>query len=352
MSERILTKRRRLLAAASAVPILSAFAPARAQAPQDVVLTNVSYDPTRELYKAINHAFARQWQASTGQKVTVRVSHGGSGKQARSVIDGLEADVVTLALAGDIDAIARESKRLPENWQSRLPNNSSPYTSTIVFVVRKGNPKGIKDWPDLARQGVSVVTPNPKTSGGARWNYLAAWAYELDRAKGDQVAARKFVEAIYRNVPVLDSGARGSTTTFAQRAVGDVFISWENEAFLILQEFGADKFEIVVPQFSILAEPPVALVDAVADKRGTRKVAQAYLDFLYSPAAQKIIAHNFYRPSKPEAADPADLSRFPKIKLVTIDQVFGGWAKAQTEHFADNGQFDQIYKPSGKAVVR
>jgi len=352
MSERILTKRRRLLAAASAVPILSAFASARAQAPQDVVLTNVSYDPTRELYKAINDAFAKQWQSSTGQKVTVRASHGGSGKQARSVIDGLDADVVTLALAGDIDAIARESKRLPNNWQSRLPNNSSPYTSTIVFVVRKGNPKGIKDWPDLARQGVSVVTPNPKTSGGARWNYLAAWAYELDRTKGDQAAARKFVEAIYRNVPVLDSGARGSTTTFAQRAVGDVAISWENEAFLILQEFGPDKFEIVVPPFSILAEPPVALVDAIVDKRGTRKVAQAYLDFLYSPAVQKIIAHNFYRPSKPEAADPADLARFPKIKLVTIDQVFGGWTKAQAEHFADNGQFDQIYKPSGKAVVR
>lgn len=350
MSERILTKRRRLLAAASAVPILSAFASARAQAPQDVVLTNVSYDPTRELYKAINEAFAKQWQAGTGQKVTVRASHGGSGKQARSVIDGLEADIVTLALAGDIDAIARESKRLPADWQTRLPNNSSPYTSTIVFVVRKGNPKAIKDWPDLARQGVSVVTPNPKTSGGARWNYLAAWAYELDRTKGDQAAARKFVEAIYRNVPVLDSGARGSTTTFAQRAVGDVAISWENEAFLILQEFGVDKFEIVVPPFSILAEPPVALVDVVVDKRGTRKVAQAYLDFLYSPAAQKIIAANFYRPFKPDAADPADLARFPKIKLVTIDQVFGGWTKAQTEHFADGGQFDQIYKPGAKAM--
>ena len=355
MSERILTNRRRLLAAASAGPILSAFASARAQGPQDVVLTNVSYDPTRDLYKAINEAFARQWQTSTGQKVTIRASHGGSGKQARSVIDGLEADVVTLALAGDIDAIARESRRLPADWQSRLPNNSSPYTSTIVFVVRKGNPKSIKDWPDLARQGVSVVTPNPKTSGGARWNYLAAWAYELDRTSkdkpgGDQAAARRLVEAIYRNVPVLDSGARGSTTTFAQRAVGDVFISWENEAFLILQEFGADKFEVVVPQFSILAEPPVALVDAVVDKRGTRKVAQAYLDFLYSPAAQKIIARNFYRPSKPDAADPADLARFPKLELVTIDQVFGGWTKAQAEHFADGGLFDQIYKPAAKAT--
>jgi sulfate/thiosulfate-binding protein len=350
MAERILTRRRRLLAAASAIPILSTFASPRAQSPQEVILTNVSYDPTRELYKAINEAFARQWQASTGQKVTVRMSHGGSGKQARSVIDGLEADVVTLALAGDIDAIARESKRLPADWQARLPSNASPYTSTIVFVVRKGNPKAIKDWPDLARQGVSVVTPNPKTSGGARWNYLAAWAHELDRSGGDKTAARKFVEAIYRNVPVLDSGARGSTTTFAQRAVGDVAISWENEAFLILQEFGADKFEIVVPPFSILAEPPVALVDAVVDRRGTRKVAQAYLDFLYSPGAQKIIARNFYRPSKPDAADPADLARFPKLKLVTIDQVFGGWTKAQAEHFADGGLFDQIYKPMGKAT--
>ena len=322
-----------------------------AQTPKEVVLTNVSYDPTRELYRALNDAFARQWQASTGQKVTIRTSHGGSGKQARSVIDGLEADVVTLALAGDIDAIARESKRLPENWQSRLPNNASPYTSTIVFVVRKGNPKAIKDWPDLARYGVSVVTPNPKTSGGARWNYLAAWAYELDRTKGDQAAARKFVEAIYRNVPVLDSGARGSTTTFAQRAVGDVLVAWENEAFLTLREFGADKFEIVVPSFSILDEPPVSLVDAVVDRRGTRKVAAAYLDFLYTPAAQKIIAKNFYRPSRPDSADPADLARFPKIRLVTVDQAFGGWAKAQAEHFAEGGTFDRIYKPA-KPVTR
>ncbi|HSS85380.1 MAG TPA: sulfate ABC transporter substrate-binding protein [Reyranella sp.] len=324
----------------------------RAQTPREVVLTNVSYDPTRELYRALNDAFAKEWQASTGQKVTIRTSHGGSGKQARSVIDGLEADVVTLALAGDIDAIARESKRLPENWQSRLPNNASPYTSTIVFVVRKGNPKGIKDWPDLVKSDVSVVTPNPKTSGGARWNYLAAWAYELDRTKGDQAAARKFVEAIYRNVPVLDSGARGSTTTFAQRAVGDVLVAWENEAFLALQEFGADKFEIVVPDFSILAEPPVSLVDQVVDKRGTRKVAEAYLDFLYTPAAQKIIAKNFYRPSKPDSADPADLARFPKIRLVTVDQAFGGWAKAQADHFAEGGTFDQIYKPGAKPVTR
>jgi len=334
-----------LIAAAITLGIMTTVVAVRAQTQQEVVLTNVSYDPTRELYRALNDAFAKQWQASAGQKVTIRTSHGGSGKQARSVIDGLEADVVTLALAGDIDAIARESKRLPENWQSRLPNNASPYTSTIVFVVRKGNPKAIKDWSDLAKAGVSVVTPNPKTSGGARWNYLAAWAYELDRTKGDQSAARKFVEAIFRNVPVLDSGARGSTTTFAQRAVGDVFISWEKEAFLILQEFGADKFEVVVPPFSILAEPPVSLVDVVVDKRGTRKVAEAYLNYLYTPAAQKIIAHNFYRPSKPEGVDPADLARFPKIKLVTIDEVFGGWAKAQGDHFAEGAVFDQIYRP-------
>jgi sulfate/thiosulfate-binding protein len=348
-----MSNRRSFLSAlAIAAGIMGAAAVARAQTPPDVVLTNVSYDPTRELYRALNDAFARQWQASTGQKVTIRTSHGGSGKQARSVIDGLEADVVTLALAGDIDAIARESKRLPANWQSRLPNNASPYTSTIVFVVRKGNPKAIKDWPDLAKEGVSVVTPNPKTSGGARWNYLAAWTYELDRTKGDAAAARKFVEAIYRNVPVLDSGARGSTTTFAQRAVGDVLVAWENEAFLALQEFGADKFEIVVPSFSILTEPPVSLVDQVVDKRGTRKVAEAYLDFLYTPAAQKIIAKNFYRPSKPEAADPADLARFPKIRLVTVEQAFGGWTKAQAEHFADGGTFDQIYKPGGKPVTR
>jgi len=341
-----------LIALASAAGVASATAAARAQGPPEVVLTNVSYDPTRELYRALNDAFAKEWQASTGQKVTIRTSHGGSGKQARSVIDGLEADVVTLALAGDIDAIARESRRLPANWQSRLPNNASPYTSTIVFVVRKGNPKAIRDWPDLARDGVSVVTPNPKTSGGARWNYLAAWAYELDRSTNDQAAARKFVEAIYRNVPVLDSGARGSTTTFAQRAVGDVLVAWENEAFLALQEFGADKFEIVVPAVSILAEPPVSLVDAVVDKRGTRKVAEAYLDFLYTPAAQKIIAKNFYRPSKPDSADPADLARFPGIRLVTVDQAFGGWAKAQAEHFAEGGTFDQIYKPGGRPATR
>ena len=340
--------RRTLLAAGTALGVSTAW-PSLGQTPPPVVLTNVSYDPTRELYRAINDAFASEWQRSAGQKVTIRTSHGGSGRQARSVIDGLEADVVTLALAGDIDAIARDSKRMPENWQARLPNNSCPYTSTIVFVVRKGNPKAIKEWPDLAKPGVSVITPNPKTSGGARWNYLAAWADELERTKGDEAAARKLVEGIFRNVPVLDSGARGSTTTFAQRAVGDVLISWENEAFLVLQEFGADKFDIVVPSLSILAEPPVAVVDAVVEKRGTRKLAEAYLEFLYSPAGQKLIAKNFYRPFRPQDADPADLARFPKIKLVTIDQVFGGWKKAQAEHFSDGGIFDQIYKPAGKA---
>jgi sulfate/thiosulfate-binding protein len=340
-----MTSRRNILAAGAALATLAATGMAHGQAPA-IVLTNVSYDPTRELYRALDEAFAKEWQDKHNQKVTIRVSNGGSGKQARSVIDGLEADVVTLALAGDIDAIARESKRIPENWQTRLPNNSAPYTSTIVFVVRKGNPKGIRDWPDLARPGVSVMTPNPKTSGGARWNYLAAWAYELDRTKGDQAAAQKFVEAIYRNVPVLDSGARGTTTTFAQRGMGDVLINWENEAFLILKEFGADKFEIVIPPFSILAEPPVSLVDAVVDKRGTRAVAQAYLEFLYTPTAQRIIAQNYYRPLHPENADPADIARFPKIRLVTIDQVFGGWAKAQPLHFGDGGLFDQIYKPA------
>ncbi len=320
---------------------------ARGQAaPPPVNLVNVSYDPTRELYRAINEAFARQWREKTGQQVTIRASHGGSGRQARSVIDGLDADVVTLALAGDIDAIAEHSRRLPANWQTRLPNNSSPYTSTIVFIVRKGNPKGVRDWADLARPGVGVVTPNPKTSGGARWNYLAAWAYELDRTNNDAAAAKRFVEAIYRNVSVLDTGARGSLTTFAQRNVGDVFISWENEAHLALKEFGEDKFEIVFPSLSILAEPPVAIVDQVVDRRGTRAVAQAYLDFLYSPEAQRIIAHNFYRPNLPQHADAADLARFPQIRLVTIDGVFGGWTKAQAEHFADGGVFDQIHRPS------
>jgi len=342
--------RRFLVGSAAALGLSSGSAATRAQTPAPVVLTNVSYDPTRELYRALNDDFAKAWLASTGQKVTIRTSHGGSGKQARSVIDGLEADVVTLALAGDIDAIARESGKLPADWQKRLPNNSAPYTSTIVFVVRKGNPKGIKDWPDLARPGIGVVTPNPKTSGGARWNYLAAWAFELDRTKGDETAARTFVQSIYRNVSVLDSGARGATTTFTQRGIGDVLIAWENDAFLALQEFGADKFDIVVLPFSILAEPPVALVDGVVDKRGTRKVAEAYLQYLFTPPAQKIIAANYYRPFKPEAATSEDLARFPKIRLVTVDQVFGGWAKAQPTHFDDGGVFDQIYRPGGPAT--
>jgi sulfate/thiosulfate transport system substrate-binding protein len=309
-------------------------------------LLNVSYDPTRELYKAINTAFAKDYKAKTGEDVTIKQSHGGSGKQARSVIDGLDADVVTLALSADIDSIAKATNKLPATWQSRLPNNSSPYTSTIVFLVREGNPKGIKDWGDLAKPGIEVVTPNPKTSGGARWNYLAAWGYAAKAFGGDDAKIRDFVAKIYRNVPVLDTGARGSTVTFAQRGIGDVLIAWENEAFLSLDEFGADKFDIVVPPLSILAEPPVALVDGNVDAKGTRKAAEAYLAFLYTPEAQKIIAKNFYRPLDEKAADPADLARFPKIELLKIDDpIFGGWAKAQPTHFADGGVFDQIYKP-------
>jgi sulfate adenylyltransferase subunit 1 len=306
-------------------------------------LLNVSYDPTRELYREINRAFAEDWKSSGGGTVTIRTSHGGSGRQARSVIDGLNADVVTLALAADIDEIARLTKKIPEDWQKRLPNNSSPYTSTIVFVVRKGNPKGVKDWDDLVKPGIQVITPNPKTSGGARWNYLAAWGYALDKWK-DEAKAKDFVAALYKNVPVLDTGARGSTTTFAQRGVGDVFISWENEAFLALKEFGEDRFEIVVPSLSILAEPPVALVDGNVDAKGTRKVAQAYLEFLYTPKAQAIIAKHFYRPMKTESAAKEDLERLPKLRLITVDDVFGGWAKAQKTHFDDGGVFDAIIK--------
>jgi sulfate transport system substrate-binding protein len=310
----------------------------------EVTLLNVSYDPTRELYAEFNAAFAREWQKKSGDTVTVQQSHGGSGKQARAVIDGLEADVVTLALAGDIDAIAEKAKLIPADWQKRLPHNSSPYTSTIVFLVRKGNPKGIKDWNDLVRPGVSVITPNPKTSGGARWNYLAAWGYALKQNKGDEAKAKEFVTALLKNVPVLDSGARGSTTTFVQRGLGDVFISWENEAFLAIKEFGADKFEIVAPSLSILAEPPVTVVDKVVDKRGTRKVAEAYLNYLYSPEGQEIAGRNFYRP-RLEAAAKKYEKQFPKINLFTIDQVFGGWKKAQQAHFNDGGVFDQIYQP-------
>ena len=309
-------------------------------------LLNVSYDPTRELYKAINESFIADWKARSGEMLTIRQSHGGSGKQARSVIDGLDADVVTLALAADIDAIATQAKSLPANWQSRLPNNACPFTSTIVLLVRKGNPKGIKDWNDLARPGVSVVTPNPKTSGGARWNYLAAWGYAARKFENDPAKVTAFVAAIYRNAPVLDSGARGATTSFAQRGLGDVLIAWENEAHLALQEFGAGKFEIVTPSISIKAEPPVALIDKVVDAKKSRKQAEAYLDYLYSPAAQKIAARSSYRPSKPEAADKADLDRLLPLNLLSIDdEVFGGWTKAQTTHFADNGVFDQIYQP-------
>lgn len=310
----------------------------------DVTLLNVSYDPTRELYKDYNDVFAAYWKAKTGDNVTVQQSHGGSGKQSRSVIDGLKADVVTLALAYDIDLISDKGKFVPSDWQKRLPNNSAPYTSTIVFVVKKGNPKAIKDWDDLAKAGVAVITPNPKTSGGARWNYLAAWGYALQKNGGDAAKAQEFVGKVYKNAPVLDSGARGSTVTFAQRGLGDVLITWENEAYLALQEFGADKFEIVAPSVSILAEPPVAVVDTVVAARGTKAVATEYLNHLYSPEGQKIIAKHYYRPRSAEALAAAPV-KFPDIKLFTIDEVFGGWTKAQSTHFNDGGVFDKIYQP-------
>jgi sulfate transport system substrate-binding protein len=307
-----------------------------------VTLMNVSYDPTRELYQDYNAAFARYWKAKTGQDVIVKQSHGGSGKQARAVIDGLPADVVTLGLAYDIDAISANGGLLPGNWQSRLPNNSTPFTSTIVFLVRKGNPHHIKDWNDLVRPGLAVITPNPKTSGGARWNYLAAWGYALHQNKNDQAKARQFVTQLYKNVPVLDSGARGSTTTFVQRGMGDVLIAWENEAFLAVKELGKDKLEVVVPSYSILAEPPVSVVDKVANKHGTTEVAKAYLEYLYSDTAQEIAAHHFYRPRSKAIADKY-AAQFPKLNLFTINDVFGGWQNAQKTHFADGGIFDQIY---------
>lgn len=313
------------------------------KASADVTLLNVSYDPTRELYQEFNASFAKQWQAKTGEKVTVKQSHGGSGKQGRAVIDGLEADVVTLALAYDIDEIHEKAKLLPKNWQSRLPHNSAPYTSTIVFLVRKGNPKGVRDWDDLVKPGVSVITPNPKTSGGARWNYLAAWAFALKKNGNDEEKAKEFVTKLYKNVPVLDSGARGSTTTFVQRGIGDVFLSWENEAFLAVNELGKDKFEIVVPSLSILAEPPVSVVDKVADRRRTRKAAQAYLEYLYTPEGQEIAAKHYYRP-RLESVAAKYAHRFPKVRLVTIDEVFGGWQKAQKKHFADGGVYDRIFQ--------
>ena len=311
----------------------------------EINLLNVSYDPTREFYKVYNAEFERYWLEKAGVKVTVTQSHGGAGKQARAVIDGLEADVVTLALAYDIDAIAEKTGKLPADWQAHLPNNSAPYTSTIVFLVRKGNPKGIQDWGDLVKPGVEVITPNPKTSGGARWNYLAAWAWASEQFGGDETQVQEFMVKLFKNVPVLDSGARGSTTTFVQRGIGDVLLAWENEAFLALNELGPDKFEIVVPSVSILAEPPVTLVNGNADRKGVTEVAQAYLEYLYSPVAQKLAAKHYYRPVSPEFADPADMARFPIVKLITVDKVFGGWQAAQKRHFNDGGIFDQIYLP-------
>jgi sulfate/thiosulfate transport system substrate-binding protein len=313
-------------------------------APSQISLLNVSYDPTRELYEDFNAAFAKYWKGKSGQDVKINQSHGGSGKQARTVIDGLEADMVTLALAYDIDAISEKAQLIPANWQSRLPDNSSPYTSTIVFLVRKGNPKGIKDWNDLVKPGVSVITPNPKTSGGARWNYLGAWGYALKQPGGDENKAKAFVSQLYKNVPVLDSGARGSTTTFVERGIGDVLISWENEALLAVKELGKEKFEIVYPSVSILAEPPVTIVDKFVDKHKTRAIAQAYLEYLYTPEGQEIVAKNYYRPRNAAAAIKY-AAQFPKLNLFTINEVFGGWQKAQKTHFADGGLFDQIYQP-------
>jgi sulfate/thiosulfate-binding protein len=309
-------------------------------------LLNVSYDPTRELYRDFNEAFAKHWKAETGQDLTVRMSHSGSGAQARAVIDGLPADVVTLALAYDIDAIAAKANLLPKDWQTRLPDRSVPYYSTIVFLVRHGNPKNIRDWDDLVKPGISVITPNPKTSGGAQWNFLAAWAYALKHWH-DEAKAQAFVTALYHNVPVLDTGARGATNSFARRGLGDVLLAWENEAFLALHELDPGQFEIVVPSLSIRAEPPVALLDRNVDKHGTRKVAEAYLRYLFSPQGQQIVARHYYRPLSPQDADPADLKRFPKLDLVTIDGQFGGWAQAHAKFFADGGVFDRIYRPGG-----
>lgn len=311
---------------------------------KDVELLNVSYDPTREFYRDFNAAFAAHWKAQSGDTVTINNSHGGSGKQARSVIDGLEADVVTLALAIDIDAIVEHGQSLAADWQSRLPNNSSPYTSTIVFLVRKGNPKNVLDWGDLVKPGVQIITPNPKTSGGARWNYLAAKAWAQREYDGDSAKADDYLSRLFANVPVLDTGARGSTNTFVSRGIGDVLLSWENEAYLVKAQPGGEDYEIVVPSLSILAEPPVAVVDQNVDRRGTREVAQAYLEFLYTPQAQQLAARHHYRPSRSDLVDPAALEKFPKLELVTID-AFGGWAKAQSEHFADGGEFDRLYRP-------
>jgi len=327
------------LASLMALPGGAAFA----QAPAAVTLLNVSYDPTRELYVDYNAAFARYWKARTGQDVSIKQSHGGSGKQARSIIDGIDADVATLALGGDIDALVRHNNLVKADWQKRLPHNSAPYTSTIVFLVKKGNPKGLKDWDDLVKPGVQVITPNPKTSGGARWNYLAAWEFARRKYNGEQGAA-DFIGKLFKNVPVLDTGARGSTITFVQRGVGDVLLAWENEAFLALKEFGPEKFEIVVPSVSILAEPSVAVVDKVVDKKGTRAVAEEYLRYLYSDEGQDIAGRNYYRPTGDKARAKYD-KQFPKLTLVTIDQAFGGWEKADKAHFADGGSFDRLYVP-------
>jgi sulfate/thiosulfate transport system substrate-binding protein len=324
--------------------IAAVFLPAALVTAKDITLLNVSYDPTRELYQEINAAFAKQWKEKTGETVVINQSHGGSGKQARGVIDGLDADVVTLALAYDIDAIAERGGLLPRNWQTLLPHNSAPYTSTVVFLVRKGNPKGIRDWEDLVKPGVQVITPNPKTSGGARWNYLAAWGFALKKWANDEAKAREFVGQLFKNVPVLDSGARGATVTFVERGIGDVFISWENEAFLAKIELGKDKFEIVIPSVSILAEPPVAVVQRNTARRGTEKVAKAYLDFLYTEQGQEIAAKNHYRPRLASVA-ARYAKEFPNLSLITIDGAFGGWQKAQSKHFADGGIFDQLYQP-------
>ncbi len=309
----------------------------------DISLLNVSYDPTRELYQDYNIAFTKYWKAKTGDNITIKASHGGSGKQARAIIDGLDADVATLALAYDVDQLYEKGKLIPKDWQKRLQHNSAPYTSTIVFLVRKGNPKKIKDWDDITKPGVSVITPNPKTSGGARWNYLAAWAFGLKKYNNDETKAKEFVKNIYKNVPVLDTGARGSTTTFVERGIGDVLLAWENEAFLAQKELGPDKFEIVVPSLSILAEPTVTVVDKVVDKRKTRPVAQAYLEYLYSEQGQEIAAQNYYRPTLESVAKKYE-GKFPKVNLIKIDDVFGGWQKAQKTHFSDGGTFDEIYQ--------
>lgn len=337
---------RNAFSAFAALTVLSALSmPVAAFA--DQTLLNVSYDPTRELYKDYNDAFAKHWKAETGETLTLRASHGGSGAQARSVIDGIPADVVTLALQSDIDAIVQKTGKINADWRHKLPNNSAPYTSTIVFLTRKGNPKGIKDWGDLIKDGVEVITPNPKTSGGARWNYLAAWAWAYKEYGGDEAKIKTYITDLFHHVPVLDTGARGATTSFVQRQLGDVLLAWENEAYLSVAEFGPDAFDIVVPPQSILAEPPVAVVDKNVDAKGTRKLAEAYLTYLYSEEGQKIAAKHFYRPSKPELVPEADVKWLAEVKLVTIDDpIFGGWAKAQPTHFGDGGTFDQIYKPA------